>query len=114
MRGIVQQLYGKLPDSLAHLLFDLKWDAHMMRKGDYMHVHTDAGEGGPFQILVWVCPHNVFKGREFVYGERDHLMERKPENGLVCIMNTADPKFIHGVKPLLSEDDIVTITGYFK
>ena len=113
IKGITDQLYPKIPEGFRHLLEDMNWDAHMMKKGDYIKMHSDAGEGGIFQILVWISEHNAFKGREFIYGEEDHLMERKPECGLVCIMNTADPKFIHGVKPLLSDDKVVTITGYF-
>jgi len=112
MRPIINQVYSKLSSQASHLLFDMQWDAHLMKKGDYMSMHHDTGEGGLFQVLVWVCEHHAFKGREFVYGEEDHLMERKPENGLVCVMNTTNPKFIHGVNPLLTDTKIATITGF--
>lgn len=109
----VARLDGYL--DLSHLMQQYHFSAHKMVKGDSFEMHTEARDtarGFP-DILLWFCKNEEYVGREFMYGTRGNLSEVQPETGLCCLVDTIDPNYIHGVKKLQSNTEVITITGTF-
>jgi hypothetical protein len=55
---------------------------------------------------------NKFKGRDFVtINPQGEPRIVKPENGLVCFLDTTCPESRHGVTMLNTNTEIISITG---
>lgn len=106
----------KRSEDLKNLVDDLVFDAHTLKKGDFLKIHNDAKDKGDYQILLWVCENDRFEGRDFLYGiEFDgnhHVKSRKVSTGLVCVMDINNKNFVHGVSELKSDTKIITVQGF--
>jgi hypothetical protein len=84
-------------------------DMDIMKKGEELKLHYHVVPG-PWQVVLWL-PVTNFEGREFLYGSPGRINKIKPRAGLACMMKPNDPKFVHGVAPLL-DDGVVKSYGF--
>jgi len=110
---MIRLLAEPFEKSELHYFKTLSYTAHKFKFGESMDLHSDYIERGEYQILTWLCEKEDFIGREFIYGNReaDQIMKIRPRNGLVCILDLRDKKFVHGVGELKSNHSVITICG---
>lgn len=108
---ITKDIVSSLDDpDLIELVKDFKYDFNRMVKGDYVPYHTEVSRISPIEIIAWFFKED-FQGREFVYYMDGTKTEIKPENNRVCFLYTHCPDGGHEVKDLLSDTQVITITG---
>lgn len=90
-------------------------NAHKMQAGDQIELHNDArmGAAGFPDILAWICKAEDFSGRDFLFGSKAKFDSIKPQTGLICLMNSTDKTFLHGVTELETPTEIITIVASF-
>lgn len=90
---------------------EFKYDINLMTIGESVPMHNEMRLISPFEICFWLTKTDDFKGRDFVIqkGGDKHLI--KPYTGLFCFINTLVSDSYHGVSPLLTDTQIITITG---
>lgn len=102
-------------EDLTDFVDDLFFSAHTFKKNESLNLHNDVKDQGDFQILFWVCEHEKFKGREFLYGmkleDKELIKSKKVTTGLVCLMNITNKSFVHGVSSLETDVKVITING---
>lgn len=79
-------------------------DWEVLKKGEEIPLHYHIIPGS-FQAVTWI-PEGEFEGREFLYGTLDDIKKIKPRLGLICFFKPNDPKFVHGVAPLLTDTTV--------
>jgi hypothetical protein len=77
--------------------------------GEKLDLHTDneSQENLKYLALAYFTKNNNYYGREFFWKENEeNLIEHKPKNGDILLFKADTP---HGVKILLSNDNITTV-----
>lgn len=95
----------------ANFFQQFNFTSHYFAKNGHMYLHNDSKELGDYQFLSWICESSEFEGREFLYGDIEHVNSARPYTGLSVILNNKDKKYRHGVSKLLTDEKIVTICG---
>lgn len=88
-----------------------EFDINKMQLGEYVPMHNEVNQKSPFEILFWLTKTDSYLGREFVMQGENVDTTFKPKNGSVCVLDTMQPSVFHGVNPLLSNTEVITITG---
>jgi hypothetical protein len=102
-----QNIEPYLVDSIKDFYFDI----NKMVKGESVPMHNEVSQKSTFEIIIWLTKTNEFEGREFII-VKDGIESRiKPKNGMICILNTTAPNAYHGVNELLTNTEIISITG---
>jgi hypothetical protein len=101
--------------SLDHALLgairDFDFDINRMQQGEWVPMHNETGQKSPFEVILWLTPRAPYLGRHFVMEGRGVRRSIQPHNGLACLLDTTCPDIFHGVEPLLSDTEIISITG---
>ncbi len=111
----LKSFLGKSSSLLNGALDAYHFTVHKMMQGDSIALHSDArssAQGYP-DILCWLCRTENFIGRDFLYGSAENVQRMKPRTGMLCVMSSLDPSFVHGVSLLESQSEILTIVGSF-
>jgi hypothetical protein len=82
-----------------------------MTLGEWIPMHNEDAQYSPFEVLLWLTKTEDFIGRDFVMEENGIKRYQKPENGLMCFLDTTAPGIFHGVTPLETDTEIITIVG---
>lgn len=120
VRGVEESLRTELVDFfksctddeyLLKTLSEFHFDINKMIKDEWVEMHNELSQFCPFEVILWLTKSDDFIGRDFII-QRPHERETiRPSNGLVCFLDTTDPEIFHGVSKLMSDDQIISITG---
>jgi hypothetical protein len=90
---------------------EFRYDINLMTKGESVPMHNETRLISPFEICFWLTRTDDFKGRDFIIQKNNKEQLIKPYTGLFCFINTLVSDSYHGVSTLLTDTQIVTITG---
>ncbi|MBT7610704.1 MAG: hypothetical protein HN576_13170 [Bacteriovoracaceae bacterium] len=74
-------------------------------------MHNEVSQRSPFEVIIWFTKTDDFEGREFVMKGPDLDKEVRPKNAMICLVDTLTSDVLHGVNELLSDTQIISITG---
>lgn len=98
-----------------HLINSIKsfhYDINQMRIGEWVPMHNETGQLSPFEVILWLTKTDDYKGREFVMRDQNGVETSvQPHNGMVCFLDTTQKDVYHGVNKLISDTEIISITG---
>lgn len=100
-----------IDDYLRNAITEFEFDINKMQKGEWMPMHNEISQKSPFEVILWLTKTDLYKGREFVMEGPSIDRMLQPKNGTVCLLDTTTPDIFHGVKPLESDTEIISITG---
>jgi len=109
----IKELLKKLPvdNDIKKALDDFRYDINLMTKGESVPMHNEMRLVSPFEVCFWLTKTDDFEGRDFIIRRGDKESRVKPYTGLFCFINTLIEDSYHGVSPLLTDTQIITITG---
>lgn len=96
---------------LLDLISKFNFDANKMIKGDFMELHNEVSQKSPIEVIVWLPKENSFEGRDFLMEMEQGVQTFHPKKGSVCFLDTTSLINRHGVSPLLSDTEIISIVG---
>lgn len=94
-------------DSLNEFSFDI----NKMTQGEWIPLHNEVTQKSPFEVILWLTKDIYFEGRDFLIKGIGYEKLIKPENGLVCFLDTTCPHTYHGVTKLKTDTSVISITG---
>ncbi len=96
---------------LLSTLSEFHFNINKMMKDEWVQMHNEVAQLCPFEVILWMTKNDEFLGRDFLIDAPSMNRKIRPANGLVCFLDTTDPQIFHGVDKLLSDDQIISITG---
>lgn len=88
------------------------YDINRMQIGEWVPMHNETGQLSPFEVILWLTKTDEYDGREFVMRDQSGMETSiKPHNGMVCFLDTTQKDVYHGVNKLISDTEIISITG---
>ncbi|WP_127714877.1 hypothetical protein [Halobacteriovorax sp. HLS] len=96
---------------LIQTLNDFHFDINKMIQGEWIEMHNEVSQFCPFEVILWLSKSEDFVGRDFLIQRHLGRQKVRPTNGLVCFLDTTDPDVFHGVDKLISDHQIISITG---
>ena len=113
IKTAILQCLEKLPldEYLRNSIMEFEFDIDKMQLGEWIPMHNEVSQKSPFEVILWLTKTDQYVGREFVMeGPKiDRMLQ--PKNGTICLLDTTTPDIFHGVKPLESDTEIISITG---
>jgi hypothetical protein len=97
--------------NIKKAIFDFRYDINRMQKGESVPMHNETRLISPFEICFWLTKTDDFEGRDFIIEKNNERKLIKPYTGLFCFINTLIEDSFHGVSPLITDTEIITITG---
>lgn len=100
-----------IEDYLIDAIKDFHFDVNKMVKGETVPMHNEISQKSLFEIIIWLTKTDDFEGREFVMVKNGKETRIKPKNGMFCMLDTTAPDAFHGVNELITDTEIISITG---
>jgi hypothetical protein len=112
-KNIITSYIKKFPleNTILNFIETFDFEINKMIKGDSIPRHCETSQKSPIEILIWLTKNEPFEGRDFYYEKNGLHNKVKPYTGLNCLIDTTCPNAYHGVSPLLSDTEIITIVG---
>ena len=87
------------------------FDVNRMTKNEYVPMHNEISQRSPIEVVLWLTKTDIYEGRHFIMKGPSLDEKIQPTNGLVCFLDTTARDVYHGVSKLLTDTEIITITG---
>lgn len=96
---------------LLESIKEFHFDVNRMQAGEYVPMHNEVSQKSPFEIVIWLTRTDVYEGREFVMKGPSFEKSIKPKDGDICFLDTTQEEVYHGVNKLITDTQIISITG---
>lgn len=119
-KNVANEVRNKLVNYILELPLDpylkdeiknFHFDVNKMTMGEFIPMHNEVGQRSPFEIILWFTQNDEYEGREFIMEHEGKRVLFKPKNGDICFLDTTQREVFHGVNPLLTDTEIISITG---
>lgn len=112
VRKLIDLISSRTQDPyLLELINNFKFDANKMIKDDFMGFHNEVSQKSPVEVILWLPKENNYEGRDFLMEINGEVKKFHPLKGSICFLDTTSPTNRHGVSPLLSDTEIISIVG---
>ncbi len=100
-----------IEDFLLESVVNFSFDINKMTLGENVPMHNEISQKSPYEVILWLTKTDTYEGREFVMERGNVTTKIKPTNGLMCFLDTTSIDSYHGVTELLTDTEIISITG---
>lgn len=97
--------------SLMVFIKDFQFDINKIRQNEFVPMHNEVSQKSPFEVVFWLTKTDNYQGREFIMLKNGIESRIQPKNGTMCFLDTTPPDVYHGVSKLITDTEIITVTG---